>query len=126
MLKLILVLILFFAPFHANNNEWLREVNQLRDEVNTQPLKIDPLLTLQCSMYAKKLARTQHFVHDPNLGRKLGENIAMSTNETDDPIEIWRNSAGHYRNKVDRDFRKVGIAKASNSSGETYWVMRLR
>ncbi len=127
MLKLLIVFLVIFLPFNKTTEfekTCIAEVNQLRKEVGTQPLKLDPKLTAKCKRYAKKLARTGRFEHDPRLKYNVGENIAMSTSSKN-PIMIWANSAGHYRNMVDRDFKKVGVAMATNGK-EWYYVMRLK
>ena len=100
-------------------------VNALRKMERTKPLVLDSKLSAQYERYARRLARTRKFEHDPRLKNNIGENIAMSTDETDDPIEIWKHSTGHRRNMLDRDYETVGVAKASNGS-ETYYVMRLK
>ena len=101
-------------------------VNALRKMERTKPLALDSKLSAQCKRYAKKLARTNRFVHDPKLKNNIGENIAMSSDPSVNPIEIWRNSTGHRRNMLDRDYETVGVAMASNNANETYYVMRLK
>ena len=120
MLKFLLILTIILSPFATKNNtkkDWLKEVNVLREMVNAQSFK--------CEQYAKKMARTERFFHDPNLKSNQGENIAYSSDPSTNPIVVWKNSAGHYRNMVDSDFKKVGLGIASYGQ-ETYFVMRLR
>ena len=73
---------------------------------------------------AEDILQQGRFVHDPKLKYDVGENIAMSS-PSENPITIWKNSAGHYRNMVDREFKSVGVAMATNGK-EWYYVMRLK
>lgn len=71
------------------------------------------------------MARSGQFVHDPNLRYNLGENIAYSSDPSTNPIVVWKNSTGHYRNMINRDFKKVGLGIASDGQ-DIYFVMRLK
>ncbi len=128
MLNFLIVLLVILIPngkTTENENIWIQEVNTLRKTERTQPLTIDPRLSAKCRKYAKKLARSRDFKHDSRLKKNIGENIAMSSNPSVNPIEIWKHSTGHRRNMLDRDYEIVGVAMATNGE-ETYYVMRLK
>jgi len=128
-IKLLLVFLLILSPFNKVSEfekDCIEQVNALRKQERTKPLSIDPKLSAQCQRYARKLARTGKFEHDPRLRNNVGENIAMSSDPSIDPIEIWKHSTGHRQNILSRDYETVGIAKASNNANETYYVMRLK
>jgi uncharacterized protein YkwD len=55
----------------------------------------------------------------------VAENIAMSTKTPVNPVEVWRNSAGHRKNMLNSSFKYVGVAVATNGR-EWYYVMRLK
>lgn len=51
-----------------------------------------------------------------------GENIAMGTNlDAEGAMNLWRNSKGHLKNMVNRNFSEVGIA-AYRVGENIYWV----
>lgn len=128
MLNFLTITLLVFLPFNKTSKleeTWVQEVNALRKTERTQPLVLDKKMSAKCRKYAKKLARTGKFEHDSRLRNEYGENIALGSDPDANPIEIWKNSTGHRRNMLDRDYKYVGVAMASNGN-ETYYVMRLK
>ena len=128
MLKLLVLFLIIHSQSLKSTefeNAWLNEVNELRKLERTKPLVLDRRLSAKCEKYAKKLAKTKIFLHDPKLKNDSAENIAMSSDPSINPILIWKNSSGHRRNMLDRDFRFVGAAMATNGE-EWFYVMRLK
>ena len=122
------LLILFSPPVTISEYEevCLEELNLLRQSVYAHPLEIDSKLTKKCKRYAKKLAHTGRFIHDPRLRYDIGENIAMSTGDPENPIEMWRVSKrGHREAMLDNRYKYVGIGTATNGK-EWYYVLRLK
>ena len=82
-------------------------------------------MSAKCKRHDTRLIKTERFEHDTRLKNNVGENIAISTNPDANPITIWKNSAGHKQNMLDRDYRDVGMAMATNGE-EWYYVIRFK
>ena len=87
----------------------IQELNKLRAFHGIQPLIVDHKLSRQCEKYAKKLARSEKFIHDPKLRSDIAENIAMSTDSPSNPIQMWQTSVGHLRNMMNANRKRMLI-----------------
>ena len=106
--------------------------NAERAEVGSRPLQWDDRLAASAASYARTLAQTNRFEHDPRNERE-GENLWMGTRSRyafDEMIGMWAeekrilpklrrwhddvHSVGHYTQMVWKDTTRVGCAIASN------------
>lgn len=114
----------------------LKEVNVEREKNNLKPLKIDNRLNKIAIIKAKDMAREKKMSHTSkkfgvtfNLIKKEGisytkaaENIASGHKTPEFVTERWLKSKGHRKNILERDYRFIGIGKATDNNGKIYWV----
>ena len=114
----------------------LKEVNIEREKNHLKPLKIDNRLNKIAVIKAKDMAREKKMSHTSkkfgvtfNLIKKEGisytkaaENIASGHKTPEFVTERWLKSKGHRKNILERDYRFIGIGKASDNEGKLYWV----
>ena len=53
---------------------------------------------------------------------KAAENIASGHKTPEFVVERWLKSKGHHKNILGKDYRFIGIGKASDNEGKLYWV----
>ena len=119
------------APTKENTAKAYKELNKYRKAKNLKGLKRDKKLEKIALQRAKEMAETGKFSHTrPNgksgltlvKGRKAkGENIAMGQKTCEQVTTAWYNSAGHRKNMMRKNFKKVGIA-GYTLNGVTYWA----
>lgn len=118
------------------NAEAVDLLNQLRREHGLNELIWNPNSDLQKAAQVRVREIEKTFSHKRPDGsicftvfrqfglkyRHCGENIAYGTNLSPARvIDIWKNSKGHYKNMISREFREVGLA--CHVSGDlVYWV----
>lgn len=114
----------------------LKEVNIEREKNHLKPLKIDNRLNKIAVIKAKDMAREKKMSHTSkkfgatfNLIKKenihftkAAENIASGHKTPEFVTERWLKSKGHRKNILERDYRFIGIGKASDNEGKLYWV----
>lgn len=114
----------------------LKEVNIEREKNHLKPLKIDNRLNKIAIVKAKDMAREKKMSHTSkkfgvtfNLIKKEGisytkaaENIASGHKTPEFVTERWLKSKGHRKNILERDYRFIGIGKATDNNGKIYWV----
>lgn len=114
----------------------LKEVNIEREKNHLKPLKIDNRLNKIAIVKAKDMAREKKMSHTSkkfgvtfNLIKKEGisytkaaENIASGHKTPEFVTERWLKSKGHHKNILGKDYRFIGIGKASDNEGKLYWV----
>lgn len=114
----------------------LKEVNIEREKNHLKPLKIDNRLNKIAVIKAKDMAREKKMSHTSkkfgatfNLIKKenihftkAAENIASGHKTPEFVIERWLKSKGHRKNILEKGYRFIGIGKAIDSDGKTYWV----
>ena len=114
----------------------LKGVNIEREKNNLKPLKIDNHLNKIAIVKAKDMAREKKMSHTSkkfgvtfNLIKKEGisytkaaENIASGHKTPEFVTERWLKSKGHRKNILERDYRFIGIGKATDNNGKIYWV----
>ena len=118
-------------PTVQNTKAAYKQLNKYRKAKNRKALKRDKKLEKIALQRAKEMAETGKFSHTrPNgksgltliKGRKAkGENIAMGQKTCDQVSTAWYNSAGHRKNMLRKNFKKVGIA-GYTYNGVTYWA----
>ncbi|AVP56013.1 hypothetical protein DP130_12255 [Clostridium tetani] len=122
-------------------NKMLQLVNELRASKGVKPLSIIPILNNEAEKRSQHMAKTGEFSHNDTNGnfifkdelakinytyRSIGENIAqnMYTKDPQKQAEAlftqWKNSPGHYKNMVNKDFNQLGFGIEVNSQGLTY------
>ena len=114
----------------------LKEVNIEREKNHLKPLKIDSRLNKIAVIKAKDMAKDKKMSHTSkkfgatfNLIKKenihftkAAENIASGHKTPEFVTERWLKSKGHRKNILERDYRFIGIGKASDNEGKLYWV----
>ena len=114
----------------------LKGVNIEREKNNLKPLKIDNRLNKIAVIKAKDMAREKKMSHTSkkfgatfNLIKKenihftkAAENIASGHKTPEFVVERWLKSKGHHKNILGKDYRFIGIGKASDNEGKLYWV----
>lgn len=114
----------------------LKEVNIEREKNHLKPLKIDNRLNKIAVIKAKDMAKTKKMSHTSkkfgatfNLIKKekihftkAAENIASGHKTPKFVVERWLKSKGHRKNILERDYKFIGIGKATDSDGKIYWV----
>lgn len=114
----------------------LKEVNIEREKNHLKPLKIDNCLNKIAVIKAKDMAREKKMSHTNkkfgatfNLIKKENihftkavENIASGHKTPEFVVERWLKSKGHHKNILGKDYRFIGIGKASDNEGKLYWV----
>ena len=106
-------------------------LNNYRKGVKAGALKKDANLEKIAKIRAKEMATTGKFSHTrPNgksgltliAGNKYkGENIAKGQKTCAQVSKAWYNSAGHRKNMLKKNYKKVGIA-AYEHNGVIYWA----
>ena len=114
----------------------LKEVNIEREKNHLKPLKIDNRLNKIAVIKAKDMAREKKMSHTSkkfgatfNLIKKenihftkAAENIASGHKTPEFVVERRLKSKGHHKNILGKDYRFIGIGKASDNEGKLYWV----
>ena len=114
----------------------LKEVNIEREKNHLKPLKIDNRVNKIAVIKAKDMAREKKMSHTSkkfgatfNLIKKenihftkAAENIASGHKTPEFVVERWLKSKGHHKNILGKDYRFIGIGKASDNEGKLYWV----
>ena len=114
----------------------MKGVNVEREKNHLKPLKIDNRLNKIAIVKAKDMAREKKMSHTSkkfgvtfNLIKKegisytkAGENIASGHKTPEFVTERWLKSKGHRKNILERDYRFIGIGKATDNNGKIYLV----
>lgn len=126
-----------------NARELLELVNQLRKQgcrcgrkrmKSAPPLKMNRLLNQAARSHANDMASKDFFNHRGSNGSSIsdrisktgydwqavGENIFWGRAEIQEVFEGWKDSPGHCKNMMGKDFREMGFAKVGD-----YWVQDL-
>lgn len=136
---IVLIFILSFAisfSLEEYQKIILKGVNVEREKNHLKPLKIDNRLNKIAIVKAKDMAREKKMSHTSkkfgvtfNLIKKEGifytkaaENIASGHKTPEFVTERWLKSKGHRKNILERDYRFIGIGKATDNNGKIYWV----
>ena len=136
---IVLIFILSFAisfSLEEYQKIILKGVNVEREKNHLKPLKIDNRLNKIAIVKAKDMAREKKMSHTSkkfgvtfNLIKKEGisytkaaENIASGHKTPEFVTERWLKSKGHRKNILERDYRFIGIGKATDNDGKIYWV----
>lgn len=109
--------------------------NAERHRAGLAPLSVDPQLTEAAERHARNMAKQNRMSHSLDgrtvadraraAGydyRTVGENIAWNQPTAAAVVGDWMSSRGHRRNILGPDFTHIGVAVATNSKGEPYWV----
>ena len=105
--------------------EILDETNRYRAEVGAQPLEWDDEIAEGAKVWSQEMADDHKFNHDPSIQNKLGENIYMTGDgDASTASEAWRNSEGHYKNMINKDYTKMGAGIGYDQNGQAYVTQR--
>lgn len=117
------------TDLNAAEKTILSKTNTLRAGSKRAALVRDARLNAVALKWARYLATTRDFRHNPNLTgqipagwRAAGENIAWTTAlDANSLYTQWKNSAGHRANMVSPSYNRIGLAVVK-SGGRTYGV----
>jgi uncharacterized protein YkwD len=109
----------------------VRHNNHRHNHVDAPALENRTCLKEIARAWAKHLAQSSEFEHNPNLAQQvnnkcsfqwamLGENIAKGSSEQD-IFQAWLQSSGHHENIDRQRFRRVGIG--AYRDGDTLWMV---
>ena len=84
-------------------------------------LRLDRRLMESARRQANWMARTGIFRHG-NSG--YAENIAMGQRSGRDVVVAWLNSAGHFRNMMNRSHGAIGIGSYPGKNGALFWCQQ--
>ncbi len=115
--------------------EVVNYTNAYRKEVSNKDLILDDKLTLIATFRALEMAYTNNFSHERLDGsyvydlakdlkisyHTMGENIAYGYPSSESVTVGWRNSEGHYKNMINKEFNKIGVGMFK-FNGNIYWV----
>lgn len=72
---------------------------------------------------SKKFGATFNLIKKEKIHfTKAAENIASGHKTPEFVVERWLKSKGHRKNILGKDYRFIGIGKASDNEGKLYWV----
>ena len=107
------------------------QLNNRRKNAKVAALKKDANLEKIAKIRAEEMAKNNKFSHTRPNGKSgltlikgnlhKGENIAKGQKTGKEVTQAWYNSAGHRRNMLRKEFKKVGIA-CFEYNGVTYWA----
>ena len=110
-------------PTKENTTAAYKQLNKYRKAKHRKALKRDKKLEAIALQRAKEMAETGKFSHTRPNG-KSGLTLikgAMGQKTCDQVSTAWYNSAGHRKNMLRKNFKKVGIA-GYTLNGVTYWA----
>ena len=104
-------------------NEIVGYTNSYRKEVGSSNLKLDDKLSVAANVRAIEIAIYDNFAHvrpngtsystvlkDLNIKTRYnGENIAYGYLDSKEVSEAWKESVGHYKNMINKNYNKIGI-----------------
>ncbi|MCF8246496.1 MAG: CAP domain-containing protein [Saprospiraceae bacterium] len=131
------------APAHFDENvkqEMLAQINRLRAKgckcgnkymPPAEPIAWNDRLEKAALGHANDMQRKKFFDHKGSNGStfgarvkkagydwwSVGENISWGYDSFEDTLEGWKESPGHCRNLMSRDYSEMGVAKVG-----AYWV----
>lgn len=119
----------------AAEADFVRRINELRRAKGLGELVVDDGLTDVARRWAEKMAAVDEISHNPDLAeqvtadwQKLGENVGVGTSVAT-LHDAFVRSPAHYRNLVDPDFTRIGVAVVVGRDGAlftTHQFMKLR
>lgn len=136
----IILILIFLSTLSLGIEDYqkiiLKEVNIEREKNHLKPLKIDSRLNKIAVIKAKDMAKDKKMSH---ISKKFGatfnlikkenihftkaaENIASGHKTPEFVVERWLKSKEHRKNILGKDYRFIGIGKASDNEGKLYWV----
>ena len=108
-------------------------INEARAEKGVPPLTADPTLDHTAKLKAEDMAAKNYYGHDPNDGTEwdtiikasradsyVSENIARCYQSSEEEVEAWKLSPGHYRNLMDPQWKKYGTATVWDVESSCY------
>lgn len=109
--------------------------NQERSKAGAGALVLNPKLMAAASLHARWMANNKKMTHEGIHGSmpwtrvqaanyayiSVGENIAYGYRSPASVMTGWMNSTGHRANILNRNFKELGIAVATDSKGVPYW-----
>lgn len=111
------------SPDPAQAAEVVRLVNQFRDDMGCDPLKVDSRLTKAAQEHSTDMAQHNYFDHTSQDGRTFdqrirtagyqspaAENIAKGQTSAQEVMRSWMQSDGHRRNILNCRYSTIGVA----------------
>ena len=108
-------------------------INEARAEKDVAPLAADSSLDLTARLKAEDMAAKNYYGHDTNDGTEwdtiikasradsyVSENIARCYQSSEEEVEAWKLSPGHYRNLMDPQWKKYGTATVWDVESSCY------
>jgi len=93
-------------------------LNQERLSRGLRPVELCAMLSEGCRRWSTRLL-AGHWGHARNFEGGISENIARGFASAEGTFRQWRNSSGHYRNMMNPNITRIGIAGVGNA-----WTFR--
>lgn len=99
------------APLSQIEDTLGDDLNAVRARAGLRPLRKDSSLTASARDWARTIAMTGDYKHDPDKPADQGENVAAQVGSTvyATVTDAWTNSPGHYRHMVHPTVKSYGI-----------------
>jgi uncharacterized protein YkwD len=111
------------SPDAAQAAQVVQLVNQFRDDMGCDPLKVDSRLTKAAQEHSTDMAQHNYFDHTSQDGRTFdqriraagyqspaAENIAKGQTSAQEVMRSWMQSDGHRRNILNCRYSTIGVA----------------
>jgi uncharacterized protein YkwD len=111
------------SPDAAQAAQVVQLVNQFRDDMGCDPLKVDSRLTDAAQKHSTDMAQNNYFNHTSQDGRTFdqriraagypspaAENIAKGQTSAQEVMRSWMQSDGHRRNILNCRYSTIGVA----------------
>ena len=95
--------------------------NAERQKRGLPALRLDRRLMESARRQANWMARTGILRHG---NAPVAENIAMGQRSSREVVVDWLNSAGHFRNMMNRGYGAIGIGSFRGKNGVLYWCQQ--
>jgi len=120
----------------AEEQAFLKLINDYRAQNGAGPLKVSIALTNASKWMSSDMAAKNYFSHTDSLGRDpfvrmaaftygynsyRGENIAAGFSDAVNTFNQWKNSPGHNQNMLNPNYQVIGIGRASGPSSTYGW-----
>ena len=127
----------FMASAGGNQLKVVSLTNDERAKAGCAALATNTNLNVVAQEHASDMAVNNYFSHNSQNGDTpfdrmraagasgsgyMAENIAWGQTSPEQVVQAWMNSAGHRKNILNCNLKRIGIGYAVGPGGKTYWV----
>ena len=113
----------------------LDKINDYRRQRGRRPVALDRNLNAAAAHHSEDMAERDYFSHrlkggkdwDENIrsfgyrSNPIGENIFAGSSKANAAFKAWKESPGHRKTMLDRQFEAIGIGRDSDRRSEYGW-----